>query len=195
LAALGARLLVATWRVHPAGSLAGSAEPRIFAFWHSDLIACGAALRRELVRAGYPVSALVSRSGDGELLARATASFGFGAVRGSSSRGALAGIRGLYRALQAGENVVVTPDGPRGPARVAKPGVGQLARIAGVPIVPMAAKVGGAWRARSWDRTVVPAPFSRVEVTCGPELWIDAETGLEEAAERLSRALEELRRQ
>jgi lysophospholipid acyltransferase (LPLAT)-like uncharacterized protein len=193
--ALLLRLLVATWRVRVVGEveLLEGDEPAIFAFWHTNLVPCGIALRRRRLLEGRPVAALMSRSADGELLARAGSSFGFAAVRGSTSRGALAGIRGLYRALvRERSSVVITPDGPRGPAGEVKPGVAELARLTGAPIVPMAASAGSAWVASSWDRMLVPKPFAGITVICGAPLRIDRAASLDEAGARLRDVLERL---
>jgi lysophospholipid acyltransferase (LPLAT)-like uncharacterized protein len=104
----------------------------ILAFWHAQQL---------MIPFGYrgPGShVLISQHRDGEIIARIIARFGHQAVRGSSTRGGAAALRELIRLGRSGRDVVVTPDGPKGPAQVAKMGVIQLARASGLPIVPLA---------------------------------------------------------
>jgi lysophospholipid acyltransferase (LPLAT)-like uncharacterized protein len=137
--------------------------PVVYALWHSRIftippiwaIACGKS-RRSVV--------LTSASHDGALLARAMGVFGIGAVRGSSSRRAVAGLIGMKRALLEGFDVCITPDGPRGPRYALHPGVVKLAETAQAPILPIHVTYSSAWRLKTWDRLVIPKPFSRVLV-------------------------------
>lgn len=144
-----------------AGGIAG---PVVYALWHNRIFAippvwarCCGSHRRAVV--------LTSASHDGAAVAHAMAVFGMGAVRGSSSRRAVAGLVGMRQALRAGFDAAVTPDGPRGPRYVLQPGLVKLAQSAGVPVVPIHVRFGCAWRLRTWDGMVVPVPCSRVELT------------------------------
>ena len=137
--------------------------PVIFALWHNRIFTLppiwwrtGGNARKSVV--------LTSASKDGALLARAMAVFGIGAVRGSSSRRAVAALIGMKRALKDGLDVCITPDGPRGPRYGFHPGVIKLAESSGAPIVPIHAVYSSAWRLKTWDRLVIPKPFSRVTV-------------------------------
>lgn len=198
LGALLLRLLIRSWRIRVSADdraldrLAASSEAVVLAFWHSDLLACGGALYRGRVAYGRQVTGLVSRSADGDILARAAAGFGFRTIRGSSSRGGLAALRSLYRELGGGRTIVIAPDGPRGPARAAQSGVVQVAALAEVPIVPMAAAAARSWRAGSWDRTLVPRPFTRVEVVVGEDVRIERGAPPEREAKRLEGVLNDL---
>jgi lysophospholipid acyltransferase (LPLAT)-like uncharacterized protein len=107
---------------------------------------------------------LTSASHDGAALARAMGVQGMGAVRGSSSRRAVAALVGMKRALREGCDLCVTPDGPRGPRYVLQAGPVKLAESAGVPIIPVHAHAFSAWALKSWDRFLIPKPFSRVRV-------------------------------
>ena len=137
-------------------------RPAVVAFWHERL-----PLMPQLWvmarRAGAPMGlhVLVSRHRDGRLIGRLMRGFGVGLVHGSSSRGGPAGLRACVARLRAGDHVVITPDGPRGPARVAADGVAQLAALAGVPVLPASAQVVRRITLHSWDRMVVPLPFGR----------------------------------
>jgi lysophospholipid acyltransferase (LPLAT)-like uncharacterized protein len=132
--------------------------PAIYAFWHQCLLACAWRFRN------HGVTILISRSFDGELIARTVERLGFVAIRGSSSRDGTAGLRNLYRAYLDGNYCAITADGPRGPAMVAKPGVIQLAKLANTTVGAFYVYPERAWHLRSWDRFLIPKPFSRVTV-------------------------------
>ncbi len=104
----------------------------IIAFWHAHLLMMLHSKFRK------PICVMTSQSRDGEIIARVFDYYGVDSVRGSSSRGGLAAIRGLIRSAREGKNIVFTPDGPKGPARVAKEGIIAAARATGLPIVPIA---------------------------------------------------------
>ena len=130
--------------------------PGIFGFWHSCIFAATYYCRN------LRIGVLTSRSFDGEYIARIIENFGYCAVRGSSSRGVVGGLRGMMRHVQAGHLAAFTCDGPRGPAEVAKPGPVLLARQTGTPLRAFHVAAEKCWRLKSWDRTVIPKPFSRV---------------------------------
>ena len=121
------------------------------------------------------IHGFVSQSRDGELLARTLRYFGYASVRGSSSRGGFAGMRGLLNALRDGHDVGLAPDGPRGPAGIVQKGVVALAQLSGAPIRPVAWSASRVWRAKSWDRFVIPKPFSRGSVVWGPPVRVPRE--------------------
>ena len=166
-------------------------ERFILAFWHRHLLLMPYAYR------GRGISVLVSRSRDGELIARTVARLGIDASRGSSSRGGMAGMRSLLRRAGEGMDVAFTPDGPKGPVGVVQPGVLMAAAATGWPIVPVAIGASRARRLRSWDRFLVPLPFARVHVVYGEPMRVerrgDAAAG-SGFAERLDAAATELAR-
>jgi len=143
--------------------------PVVFAFWHRSLLACVYRFRN------LDIAILISASFDGELIARTVELLGFKAVRGSSSRGAAAGLRNMQQAYAEGHRCAFTADGPRGPVFVAKPGTALLANSVGQQAAdgkPSGTWVGcfyalpdRAWQLRSWDRFLIPKPFSRVVLT------------------------------
>ena len=132
----------------------------VFAFWHRSLLACAHRFR------GLDIAILISPSFDGELIARTVELLGFHAIRGSSSRGGAAGLRNMQLAYAAGHRCAFTADGPRGPVYVAKPRRGATgehwwARRGDLGrVLPCAA--GAGWELKSWDRFLIPKPFSRV---------------------------------
>jgi lysophospholipid acyltransferase (LPLAT)-like uncharacterized protein len=135
---------------------------------------------------------LASRSRDGELVARWVARFGLPVVRGSSSRGGAQALRGLARALRAGEDVAVVPDGPRGPRERLQAGLVVLAAATGAPVVPLGFAARPARRLASWDRFVVPCPFGRAALVFGEAIGVPRDADREAARARLEAALREV---
>ena len=143
--------------------------PVVFAFWHRSLLACAHRFRDQ------GITILVSSSFDGELITRTTELLGFHVVRGSSTRGGAVGLRAMQQAYAEGHRCAITADGPRGPVFVAKPGTALLANSVAGHIAdrqPTGTWVGcfyalpdRAWQLRSWDRFLIPKPFSRVVLT------------------------------
>jgi lysophospholipid acyltransferase (LPLAT)-like uncharacterized protein len=137
-------------------------ENYIGALWHNRLLTFPLVLRRFLPnRHG---AALISASRDGDLLADAIHRFGYDVVRGSSSRLGASAIRQLTEVLASGRDVVITPDGPRGPAYELGPGIIFLAQKSGAAVLPMNLEYSHCWRLGSWDRFIVPRPFAKVRV-------------------------------
>lgn len=134
--------------------------PTIFAFWHRSLLACAHRFQ------GRDIAIMISRSFDGELIARTVEHLGFRAVRGSSSRGGASALREMLEAYNSGHRCAFTADGPRGPAMVAQPGPVHLAQLVEAPWVgAFYALPLSAWELKSWDRFLIPKPFSRVVMT------------------------------
>jgi hypothetical protein len=183
--ALVLRLLGATWRVRIEGtSPFEGPEPILATVWHRGVLVAAFLMR------GRRIAVPVSLSRDGDLTAAVLERLGFPPPpRGSSSRGAMGLLRQMIRSRRAGLSVGVLPDGPRGPARVAKPGVLAVARATGTPIHPAAIAARPALRFGSWDRTFLPLPFARVRVAYGPPILVPKSTR-DEALEDLRRHLE-----
>jgi len=140
-------------------------ENYIGALWHNRLLIFPFVLRRFFPnRRG---AALISASRDGDLLADAIERFDFDVVRGSSSRLGASAILQLTDVLTSGRDVVITPDGPRGPAYELGPGIIFLAQKSGAPVVPVNMEYSSCWRLKSWDRFILPRPFSKVRVIIG----------------------------
>jgi lysophospholipid acyltransferase (LPLAT)-like uncharacterized protein len=139
-------------------------KPVIIVFWHEHFL-LGAMVGIGLAKRGLRPAVLASRSNDGELLARTVQRLGVTPIRGSSSRGASAGLMGMEAHLRDGGCATLALDGPRGPRHEAKVGAALMARDTGAAIIPGVAHYGRRWRLRSWDRTVIPKPFSKTIVT------------------------------
>lgn len=143
-------------------------DPLIYAVWHGRILMLPYFYGR--VR---PLYVLASRSRDGEILSRFVGGFGVRAVRGSSSRGGSMALRSLTRLLRDERaEVVVVPDGPRGPREVAQPGPVLLAKLSGAAIVPIGFGVSRATVLGSWDRFVIPHPFARAASVIGDPLTV-----------------------
>jgi len=146
----------------------------IGAFWHGRL------LMTPLAYGGPGLKILISRHLDGELITRTVRHFGLETVRGSSTRGGIAGIKGLARALQEGYDVAIAPDGPRGPRCKVQPGVIQLARITGFPVFPFTFSAFPRKVLSSWDHFLIPYPFSRGVFVFGEPISVDRAATAEE---------------
>ena len=150
-------------------------ERYIGALWHNRLLLFPLVLRRYLPqRAG---AALISASRDGAILADLVERFGFNTVRGSSSRKGASAIRQLGEVIAQGQDVVITPDGPRGPPYELGQGIIYLAQQSGAEVVPVNFEYSGCWRVKSWDRFILPKPFSKVRVIFGQPHRVAATVG------------------
>lgn len=164
-------------------------EPVIFVFWHDQLLPLVWVHRNE------GIVVLVSEHADGEYISRIIGRHGFGTARGSSTRGGARALRSLVTAAREGRDLALTPDGPRGPRHRFKPGALVAARLTGLPLVPIAVAAAPAWRLRSWDRFLVPRPFSTVAVRWGEPHRVPSSADREELREHartMERSLNEL---
>ncbi len=173
------RLLARTWsfRIANRGNyeryvLGGG--PVVAVLWHQMVIP-GVAFFRDM-----GIVIMVSRSRDGEMIARAAERLGFLTVRGSSSRGGSEALHELLGAVRRGRKTAITVDGPRGPAREAKGGAVAAARCTGAPVLPIACRARPAVYAGSWDRTMIPLPFARVAVAIGDPIVVPEDIPEEE---------------
>jgi lysophospholipid acyltransferase (LPLAT)-like uncharacterized protein len=184
---LGFALRTTRWSLegheHMAPHAAGA--PVVVAFWHERLPMMPMLwLRARQSHGGRNthnrVHVLVSQHRDGRFIGAVVSRFALNVVLGSSSRGGAKGMRVLLNLIGGGDHIAITPDGPRGPRRVAAAGVAQIAALSGVPVLPCAAQTTRRWVLRTWDRMVVPKPFGRGVVVCLPTIsvprdaWQDA---------------------
>ena len=171
------RLLLATirWRherLEAGLSLVDAPEGAILLFWHGRIVTamtCGPMLK------GRPRRAMISLSRDGEFIAMAAEQLGFPAIRGSISKGGATALRQAVDALEAGEIVLITPDGPRGPNQTMPVGPVQLARLSGAPVLLLGLGARPAWRFASWDEAALPLPFATCAVVVEGPLRVDAD--------------------
>lgn len=161
------------------GNKSAAVPPVIYVLWHNRFFVVPPAWNR-LTKGAREAVILTSASKDGAMVAAAMKVCGMGSVRGSSSRRGVAALVGLKRALAEGFDICLTPDGPKGPRYKVQPGFLKLAESSGAPIVPVHLKFSNAWRLKTWDRFVIPKPFSRVVITFADAIHIPR--GLDEAA-------------
>lgn len=149
--------------------------PDIFCFWHQCIL-----LATIYFRHSHTV-VLISQSFDGELVARVTKCFGYRTVRGSSAKGALRGLIGLKKhAIDCGRSAIFATDGPRGPAYQSKMGPIKLAQMTGARIRFFHLQPQSFWTLNSWDRCIIPKPFSRVVVSWARELHVPTDLAPED---------------
>jgi hypothetical protein len=142
------------------------------------------------------VSVLISEHRDGELIARVAESLGFRTVRGSTSRGASRALVALSRELEVGHDVAITPDGPRGPARSFAPGALIAAHRANAPVVAVGVSARGGWHLRSWDRFLVPRPFTSIRIAYSDPIMIEVPSAraAAQATDRFQALMREMER-
>jgi len=141
-------------------------EPAIFIIWHSEFLLPAYIFRYK----GHHV--LISEHRDGEFIARIVKKLGFNLIRGSSTRGGLKALKHIIRLLNQGINVVITPDGPKGPPRKIQKGTLQASVITGYPIIPVASFSKWKYRFNSWDRFSLALPFSKSVLLLGKPVFI-----------------------
>jgi lysophospholipid acyltransferase (LPLAT)-like uncharacterized protein len=158
----------------------GAMRPFIGALWHNRLLVVPIAYRRFCRnRRGH---CLTSPSKDGAIIAGVMDRFGIGSVRGSSSRRGASAMRELTSVLEAGDDVAITPDGPRGPKYRISPGIIKLSQLTGIPVMPIHVHYSSFWELKSWDAFRIPKPFSRIDIIFGPLYEVDP-TASDEAFE------------
>ena len=149
-------------------------ETPIWPLWHETI------LMSVWYHRDQDVHVMISASRDGELISRVARFFGYVPVRGSSHRGGKEALSELIACLKEGRRCAITPDGPRGPRREIKIGVLSLARVTGAPVVPFAFAAEHCWRLRSWDRFIIPKPFSRAVFVYGNPIRVQRRGGEED---------------
>ena len=160
----------------------------IFVFWHGQLLPLVYHHRNE------GIVVLVSEHSDGEYITRVIHRHGFETARGSSTRGGVKGLKGILRAAREGKVLGFTPDGPKGPRHEFKWGALIAAQLTGLPLVTIGVGADRAWYLRSWDRFMIPKPFSSVRIRYGAPRWVPRDAS-EEDLKRTARELEKELRQ
>ena len=159
-------------------------QPFIVCFWHGRML-----MMPNMWPGTAPMNVLISRHRDGIFISRTMEHLGLGTIAGSSSKGGAGALMAMVRVLRKGEYVSITPDGPRGPRMRVAPGAVAAARLSGAVLLPLC--FGARWRivSGSWDRMVIPLPFTRGIVEVGAPIEVPADTDAD-AAERLRLRLE-----
>jgi lysophospholipid acyltransferase (LPLAT)-like uncharacterized protein len=164
LIGLTARFEVIGWENHEKVEKDGVLP--IYVFWHDRIFLTTYWWRNRRI------IVMTSRSFDGEYIARFIQRFGYGAVRGSSTRGGVAAIVEMTRLMRAGCTTAFTIDGPKGPPHVAKKGAVLLAKKSGHPIVPVTMELAHCWKVPSWDSFQIPKPFTKARIYIAPAIYV-----------------------
>ena len=143
-------------------------QPFILSFWHGRLL-----MMPYCWDDTQPIHTLTSSHSDGQFLARTVAHFGIKTIVGSTTRGGTAALRGILNVLKEGECIGITPDGPRGPRMRASDGIINIARLAGVPIIPASYGISRRRVLGSWDRFILAKPFSKGVIVWGEPITVD----------------------
>ncbi|MEZ5306457.1 MAG: lysophospholipid acyltransferase family protein [Pyrinomonadaceae bacterium] len=146
----------------------------VMAFWHDNIFLTTYYWRK------YDATVLISKSFDGEYISRIAQRFGYGVIRGSSSRGGSAAFARLVETTNLGNRPVITVDGPRGPRHKAKKGALLLAKETGIPVIPMMGACRSFWELNNWDKTQIPKPFTRCKVFVAEPVFVPADATTEE---------------
>jgi lysophospholipid acyltransferase (LPLAT)-like uncharacterized protein len=173
LGTLLVRALASTWRVRVIGDEGlrterGEGRPVIITLWHGQMLPLLYHHR------GEQVAVVISEHRDGEIIARIAMALGHRTVRGSTTRGAGRALLSMVRQVESGRDIAVTPDGPRGPAKSFAPGALIVAQRTGAAIIPATVVAKSAWRLKSWDRFMIPRPFTRVVISYGAAAHVQA---------------------
>jgi lysophospholipid acyltransferase (LPLAT)-like uncharacterized protein len=190
LVALYIRLVYATgrWRhigIETPDRLGDAGRPFVLCFWHGRILMMPYAWGRR-----DQVHMLISGHIDGQLIARTVSHFGIRTIAGSSSKGGREAIRSMLKALKDRRWVGITPDGPRGPRMRAAAGIVNVARLAGVPIIPGTFGANRRWILKTWDRFCIPLPFCRGVFIWGEPIEVPRDAD-EAALEQARQAVED----
>ncbi|MCL2689868.1 MAG: lysophospholipid acyltransferase family protein [Chitinispirillia bacterium] len=139
--------------------------PTVYCFWHSTLLVTAYVFRKT------GKSVIVSPSKDGQRAADIAQRWGHSIIFGSSNKKGSTALRQSIRALKEGRSLGITPDGPKGPLQVAKPGAAQIALVSKCPLVAIKVEAGNAWRLSSWDKFLLPKPFSKITITLSEPIY------------------------
>ena len=157
----------------------------ILAFWHGRMLLPIYHFR------GRGICSLVSFHRDGEFITRIVTKLGYIIRRGSPRKGGREGFFSMSKDLKAGMTIAIFCDGPTGPRHHLRDGVLQLARISGAPIIPVSHSASPSWRAKSWDRFMIPKPFSRGIIRLGEPIYIPRRIGSEDEIKRFRQSIKE----
>lgn len=163
--------------------LISSNTPFIPVYWHQHHV-YGAYLMRKLQKQGANIGFLISPSSDGDLAARIPQSWGMTAIRGSSTNTGAKALRDLYLVMMKEKvSPVNTSDGPVGPIHVFKPGAVMLAQLTQKSLVPISYAASRYWQTKTWDKFVIPKPFSKIVICIGEPVQINKTLSKDELSE------------
>ncbi len=161
-------------------------EPSIFAFWHEIILFLPFAHDRK-----RRMDILVSTHRDGLLASHTIKYFGLGTIGGSSHRNPQKAFLEMLKAIKNGVSIGITPDGPKGPRREVKRGVIELAYLSKKPIYPVIGKFSSCYRLNSWDKFIIPKPFSKITFIYKKPIYVNKKLEFDEKIKELEKALNE----
>lgn len=168
-------------------------KPVILCYWHQQLLFCTKYMLQQIKR-GMNAAFLISPSVDGEVPAQIVASRGARVIRGSSTRTGAQALRYMYQTItKESVSPIIISDGPTGPIFKFKPGAAMLSQMTKVPMLPIACAAKNAWYMDSWDRFMIPKPFTLVVVAVGEPVFVEkTEKGLSEVQRLMEEAINAL---
>lgn len=158
----------------------------IYTFWHNHIFLGTFYFRNR------GIVIITSQSFDGEYIARFIQRFGYGAIRGSSSRGGSRALVTMIKAMRSGLPMGFSLDGPRGPQHVVKPGPVMLAKKTGNPIMPFVVEPRSFWETKSWDRMLIPKPFTTARIIIAEPIYVAPEDDTDAKLAELQTSLDNL---
>jgi lysophospholipid acyltransferase (LPLAT)-like uncharacterized protein len=173
-----ASFLEKTWRYSETGITEytpSNSQNVIYCTWHENILPLSYYYKKLYLKKQVKFSAVISESRDGRLLASILEKWGMTIISGSSSKKGLSALRSAAREVKEGCNLIITPDGPRGPRRVVKDGIALVSILSEVPVIPVSLFPKKMWRLKSWDRFVIPKPFTKIEVRFGAPIYPNEE--------------------
>lgn len=162
----------------------------IFSFWHGRMMMLPC-----ICPPNHPMHVLISQHRDGVFISDVMTKFHLTTIAGSTSKNGSAALRAILRALKEGDNISITPDGPRGPHQIAAPGIVAAAKLSGRPILPATFSATRHKRANSWDKYMLVFPFSRIKFCVGSPIMLEKTADDEEARQMVERAMNQLTEQ
>jgi lysophospholipid acyltransferase (LPLAT)-like uncharacterized protein len=166
---IGYTLRIRSINYEPVKRLNEEKKPHLFMLWH------GRMFLPIFVHRNQGIIPMISQHADGEMITRVVNRLGYGSVRGSSTRGGKEALHALVEHLKTGRVGAMLPDGPTGPRHHFKPGTLFIASQAACPLIPVTFAASNCWRAGSWDRFLVPKPFSKCVICYGDPIEVPAE--------------------
>jgi len=145
-------------------------RPAIFTFWHGELLS----LLKGYIdfRKSTKIDTMISAHFDGELIAKVVSLYKGGSIRGSSTRGAIKALKSSFKSIAKNRDLAITPDGPKGPRHSVADGIVLISKKKNVPIVTLNCKPSSYWQMKSWDKFVIPKPFSTLDIFVGEPFYL-----------------------
>jgi lysophospholipid acyltransferase (LPLAT)-like uncharacterized protein len=179
-------LIGKTWRIDRSGAFTLPSNAVVCAIWHSQLLSLSYIFRN------LGVKVLISRSFDGEIIARAIKKLGFDAIRGSSTKGGAQALLQIIESIETGSVIAITTDGPKGPSKIVKDGIAKAAIETGAPVICVITLPKNTLRLGSWDSFEIPLPFSKITLRMHEPITFDKTDSIAGARNCIQSAIDSL---